>query len=166
MPVHIKTVNGSIIAGQLSGQGEIYFSDEKGNGEIYKGNFIRGKLNDPDGIYINYTNSSFNMFRGTFVDNAKDGSIELLSYFTLDVESEEEKNCEGNSFCKTNGNRFIHASKNQLVLTGVRKIVIYSNDTQMSTLSEDQTALYLLVNQKILNGRKIFSDFRISTTIF
>jgi hypothetical protein len=159
MTIHFKTKGGAVRAGQLNGLGEVYHADEKGNGEIYKGTFIRGKLNDSDGTYIMYTNSSFTYFTGTFIDNNMDGHIDVIAYTTLDDETDDEKKCEGNSHCKSNNRRFIYASENTLIMECRRKTIIYSNGVQGSTISDISQNVTIDINQTCLNGRKLFDDF-------
>jgi hypothetical protein len=91
MPVHFNLTGGYLISGRLEGMCEMYTCDEKGNGEIYIGNFIRGKLNDPNGTYMTYSNVSYVSYKGAFVDNRMDGQIEVIRVEFPEQETEDEK---------------------------------------------------------------------------
>ncbi len=163
MTVHYKTrEGGSVRTGLMDGPGEIYHADENGNGTIYKGNFVRGKLNDIDGEYITYSDDNFCIYRGTFVDNKMDGYITTF-YYTTDIpESDDEKNITGNCHCRSRGRRYIYVHENDLDVELEKKIIIYSDGVPGASISSEIKLSKIVVEQHELNGRKIFTNFSIS----
>jgi hypothetical protein len=156
MPVHFNLTGGYLISGRLEGMCEMYTCDEKGNGEIYIGNFIRGKLNDPNGTYMTYSNVSYVSYKGAFVDNRMDGQIEVIRVEFPEQETEDEKKCIGNSHCQTTGRKFIAASNSQAPVAGIRKVVIFSNGIQGGVLSEQPAQIVFSSEQTQLNNRNLF----------
>ncbi len=156
MPVHFKLLGGSLISGHLNGMAEMYICDDDGNGEIYIGNFLKNKLNDPDGTYIVYSNTTYTSYNGTFIDNHMDGHINVITVEFLNQETEDEKKYTGNSMCGTTGRKYISNSELQLPVSGNKKIVIYSNGIRGSVLSEKDVQVTFNVMQVKLNNRNIF----------
>ncbi len=161
MTVHFKVNGGIVKSGRINGVGEIYTSNGLGSGNIHKGNFISGKLNDVNGTYIIYDNDSYAVYTGTFVDNKMDGYIEVLTFSSADPITEDEKKCRGNDHCRTTGLRYIYASENNMTLSGRKKTVIYSNGVEGATLEDAPQDMKIIVEQKVLNNRLIFSNFQI-----
>ncbi len=160
MPVHFKFNGGSLQSGRLKGGAEMYISDEIGNGEIYKGNFIAGKLNDPNGIHIVYTDTQCVLYRGVFIDNVPDGQIEEI-IIELSDEKTENEIITGNCHCGTKGRKYIYLSMSRALIDAKKKIVIYSNGIRGAVLSEQNIQVSFNMSQKQLNNRNIFCDFSI-----
>ncbi|WP_434127680.1 hypothetical protein, partial [Enterococcus faecium] len=76
----------------------------------------KGKLNDINGQYIAYSNTSFSVFNGTFIDHKLDGTIEVFIYENNDPETSQEQEEEGNGPDKDNGRRHIYNSRNEIPL--------------------------------------------------
>ncbi len=156
MPVHFRLINGFLMSGRLEGTAEMYICDEKGNGEVYAGNFKKGKLNDPDGTYIVYSNTTYTSYRGTFIDNIMDGQIEVVSVEFPEQETEDEKKCMGNSHCGTTGRKYIVRSVSQTPTAGTLKVVIFSDGIRGAVISEQFVQVVFDSECTLLNNRSIF----------
>lgn len=160
MTVFIKTLGGRIQTGRLNGAGEIYYSDENGNGQVYKGNFLRGKLHDAAGVLIDYTNEGFVMYTGNFVNGIMNGTIEVIEQLSL---PENTQYTDGNGPNGDNGLRIISAYRNDTVITVDKKSVVYDNGVANATLDDTaSTASVTQMAQKELNSGRIFSDLQIA----
>jgi hypothetical protein len=161
MTIHFNIINGSLKSGKLAGLGEMYSADADGNGVIYKGNFVKGKLTDFNGVLITYTNSEVTKYVGTFVDHKMDGQIEVTTYIdnTPDPGPGPDPEIEGNCPCGTMGRKFLKASNDASIFSGRKKIVLFSNGIEGSVISDIATDISISVSQKIFNNRRIFNDF-------
>lgn len=159
--IYIKLNGGMLRSGRIQGEGEFYDEDNSGNGVIYIGDFNKGKLNDPDGQYIVYTNTSFSSFKGPCTDSKLDGTIEVLIYEDNSSETPQEDEIEGNGPDKTNGRRHILNSNNETTLVVQKKSVIYSNGIEGATLSTQSTNVKLIVCQRLVGDKCMFSKFEV-----
>jgi hypothetical protein len=163
MPIHIKADGGYVRSGLLYGTGEIYNSDNIGNGTIHKGNFVKSRLNDADGTMITYSNTEITLYKGVFVNNQMDGQITIITYTNTLPEEEDEKEVEGNCLCHTQNRRFIYLSNNQTPMIAKKKVVLYNNGVEESVISEEvDITITLNVSQFDFNGKKIFNNFMLN----
>ena len=161
MPFHFKPTGGYFRCGLMYGLGEVYQEDSKtGEGDLYIGNFINGKLNDPNGIYIVYNNTSYTRYSGTFIDHKMDGVITVCEYINTDpLDEEDEKKKLGNGVCGTLGQRFILASNQNKTLNVTKKTIIFSDGIKGAVLSTEPCDMTICIEQKSINGKKYFSKF-------
>lgn len=166
MPIFLRVINGgNIFAGRIEGEGEKYVSDDNGNGEIFAGSFVRGKLECVDGNYTTYTDTGFNVYLGNFISGRLDGSVTLYTYINTTPETPEEKAVDGNCPSRTHNRRFIYASTSLgigSVLLGRKITRIYNNGVLSGTTSDDPVSMTIDVSQRIFNTRKIFDQFIIT----
>ena len=76
MTIHVKS-KGGVFKGYMQGCGEVYDSDIK---TILKGTFERGNLIGSDGILIDYTDTGFTYFIGTYDKNIPNGNMTVYEY--------------------------------------------------------------------------------------
>ncbi len=79
MAFYIKVISGKITNGLFTGNGEIY---DNANKYVRKGNFIKSKLNDVNGIVIDYDHEDYKLFQmsGNFVNDTANGTIRRIEY--------------------------------------------------------------------------------------
>lgn len=79
MPIHVKS-KGGVFKGYMQGCGELYDSDTQ---TILKGTFNRGNLIGSDGILIDFTDTGFTYFIGTYDRNIPNGNMIVYEYTGL-----------------------------------------------------------------------------------
>lgn len=79
MTVFIKVISGKISNGLLTGYGEIY---DDVNKYIRKGYFIKSKLNDSNGLVIDYDHPDYILFQlsGNFANELANGAMTRIEY--------------------------------------------------------------------------------------
>jgi hypothetical protein len=164
MTIYIKSLGGTIKNGQVTGAAEIYTEtfNSTGDGEVYKGNFVKNKLNDSTGEKIIYNNTSFIYYVGSFINNLADGTMTIYSWENASPETDEEKQISGDGVCTCYGRRHLYNSINSTVLVGRKKTIIYSQGIEGATLTDDPINMTINVSQMLFKTYKIINNFVIS----
>lgn len=79
MTIYIKVISGKITNGQFTGTGEIY---DDVNKYIRKDYFIKSKLNDANGIVIDYDHPDYILFQlsGNYANEVANGAMVRIEY--------------------------------------------------------------------------------------
>lgn len=132
MPIHIK-LNDSVFKGYVQGLGEYYDSDTQ---TILKGYFNKGELIGSDGILIDYTDTGFTYFIGTYDENIPNGNMIVYSYTGSTLLNQLE-----------------------MPIQVIKSSCIYSQGTLISTLDEQYVYVYLNINNLNLSYCECICDF-------
>jgi hypothetical protein len=79
MTIFIKVISGKIVNGLLTGTGEIYDDVAK---YVKKGYFNKSKLNDINGLVINYNQNGYVLFQlsGLYTSDVPSGAMVRIEY--------------------------------------------------------------------------------------
>ena len=162
MTIHFHCTGGFIKGGRMIGSGEVFIEDpDTGDGSILMGNFnSHGKLNDPDGICVVYTETAYTKYIGPIINGIMDGTFDILEY--EEKGNPQSGNENGNGVGGNCGKKWIANSAAQNRLNGTKRSVIFDNDAEISELSSSQQFMLITIGQKKFNNRNLFNRFDVT----